>query len=175
MVTNLGGVDKLGVNAIVQVADTFNWENLAGQLQGQANRVISSDLENVNQTWGSPSSPEIVLINNARIRDSTITGYGILLLKNDVRLKDATNFKWEGLTIIYGGNSDFRCEIDSSNTTATFHGAMVLTGEDRRFDLDSGGKMNVYYSSSALNNVGSLFGSGGGWGGSAEWRLVRNY
>ncbi|MFQ5875428.1 MAG: hypothetical protein ACE5JL_16745, partial [Dehalococcoidia bacterium] len=173
LVTNLGGTNKLGKDSIIQVADTYDWEALAQELDNSPDRTISSDLDGVNQTWGSSSSPEIVLIDDSRIEDSTITGYGVLLLKNDVRLRGNTTFNWEGLVIIYGAASDFRFETDSG--TANIYGSVVLTGEDRRLDLDSGDRLNVYYSSLALSNTAPLFGSVGGWGGSVSWRLVRNY
>ncbi len=64
--------------------------------------------------------------------------------------------------------------LASQKGTALLVTLMVLTGEDRRLGLDNGDKLSVYYSSLALSIVGSLLGSGSGWGGSASWRLVRN-
>ncbi|MEX1139410.1 MAG: hypothetical protein WEB33_01725 [Bacteroidota bacterium] len=106
-----------------------------------------------NITWGSPDDPKIVVCYTP---DTTVSvkfagnceGWGILVVHGDLNL--AGTFKWHGLVIAYGDQSQIR--VSASVGTPEIYGALIMSGgPNSSFQMK--GNVSMNYSSEALEQA----------------------
>ncbi len=109
------------------------WDNLANQLIPLANRTLNIP-ENLTgtHTWGTPSAPEITVINAIDIKIQTgavVNGAGVLIINNLGELElDHGIFNWQGLILIRGtGELEVEFEGDNDSTARIFGGLIMRT------------------------------------------------
>lgn len=111
----------------------------------QADSPINADI-----TWGSPDDPKIVVCYTPDTTVSvkfngTCEGWGILVVHGDLNL--AGKFKWHGLVIAYGDQSQIR--VTAAAGTPEIYGALIMSGgPGSSFQMK--GSVSMNYSSQAI-------------------------
>jgi len=106
-----------------------------------------------NLTWGAPDDPKIVVCYTPDTTTSVkfagnCEGWGILVVHGDLNL--AGSFKWHGLVIAYGDQSQIR--VSASVGTPEIYGGLIMSGgPGSSFQMK--GNVSMNYSSEALEQA----------------------
>ena len=103
-------------------------------------------------TFGSPTDPVVVYITDElRVEDDVMTGYGVLIVNDEVEVDDPGFLNWTGI-VLFGACptcSDFEFEPDNALIT----GSVVVGGED--IEIEDNGI--VRYSCAAIELANGVF------------------
>lgn len=78
---------------------------------------------NLASSYGSASSPAIVQITDSSLVLSTsLTGYGVLVVPNDLEVNVGGTLQWTGIVLVQGGNATFKL----TGGTGQINGALML-------------------------------------------------
>jgi hypothetical protein len=149
---NVSGVG--GTPDIVTAPSRMDLDALKAYLKENADRTFDgSTTFNGNDTYGSPSDPEIVVVSGDAKFNGNVSGHGVLLVEGDISFMSG-NFKWTGLVFVSTpGGEPMAYDVDFSGN-AQIHGGVLLqsdsdSGVDLSFDIK--GNSGIYYSSEALD------------------------
>lgn len=103
----LGGYGNLNLGVTLGgISDEGYLRDLVGCLLTAVSTVVD-DTDNLlsgglysDQSFGTPTSPEITMVEGDATFDGTTRGYGILLVEGDLVTED--DFVWEGLVMAFG-------------------------------------------------------------------------
>ncbi len=104
-------------------------------------------------TFGSPAAPVVVYIEDELRVEAIMTGYGILIVNEELEVDDPGFLNWYGI-VIFGACptcSDFEFEPDN----AIIYGSVVVGGED--IEIEDNGI--VRYSCAAIEMANGVFGN----------------
>jgi hypothetical protein len=96
------------------------------------------------QNIGSPSSPEIVVVNGDVTLDNGFEGYGILYVDGNLTINNGA--MWYGIVFVTGGDSELEMKKDSY-----IEGTLFLDGIE---EMDMKKDTRVQYNSEALEMLG---------------------
>ncbi len=102
-------------------------------------------------TFGSPAAPVVVYIEDELRVEANMTGYGILIVNEELEVDDPGFLNWYGI-VIFGACptcSDFEFEPDN----AIIYGSVVVGGED--IEIEDNGI--VRYSCAAIEMANGVF------------------
>ncbi len=93
-------------------------------------------------SWGTPASPEIVLIKNNTKISGNVSGCGVLVVEGDCVLTG--NFTWQGIVVVKGN-------LQVGQGSAEIWGAMLIENPNATVEVDLRGSFDCRYSTQALN------------------------
>lgn len=141
-------VNKIYNDAITNVSDTHNGENISG-------------------VYGSAASPVVLHVTGDAILDGKLQGYGVLVVDGDLDTASG-NLQWEGAVIV-NKESDLLFRLDE--WSRIFGGVIIMNGSSA-FNMPANGTLDMTYyaSNSSMNSalmlkpvghsVSTLFSSG---------------
>jgi len=143
---------------------------LADQLCGAPGSItlstpVSGTLALTNQSWGSPTTPQLRCVEGVSGNGNGVTltgdsnGAGILIVRNADLILNGT-FRWEGLILVTG--SAVRLKTGASSTTNIFGSILVVENGKPALGaatLDIQGIFRSAFSRSALNGAAGLLSS----------------
>jgi hypothetical protein len=93
-------------------------------------------------TWGTKQAPMITVITGDSELKGDLTGYGILIVQGNLKIKD--KFDWDGLIIV-----DDNFEVSpSKKTDAALRGAIITNADgDSKAKIKIGENADICYSS----------------------------
>ncbi|HSM88007.1 MAG TPA: hypothetical protein VLT16_17760 [Candidatus Limnocylindrales bacterium] len=111
-------------------------------------------------TYGSVGNPAIVVITDTSLvlQSTTLTGYGILVVPNDLEITNST-FQWTGIVLVQSGNGQF---LVGSGANGFINGALLLqpganTAANLRSNTSTSSAFRISYSCDAIDMAfGSL-------------------
>jgi hypothetical protein len=111
----------------------------------QANYFAASST-NLAMTYGTRSSPAVVVLNGSglKLQNTTLAGYGILVVPNGLEISNAT-LQWNGIVVIQGTNGKF---VIGAGANGFINGALLL---------QSGSAMNLQTSASGSSAFRLLY------------------
>lgn len=119
-----------------------------------ATTITSNTLNGGTYSYGSLSNPSIVVASGALdIKGgATFTGYGILVVPNNLRIEDAV-FNWTGIVLVQPPSGEFRLDTGSSGT---INGALYVTAQangtvNLRTSDSPGNSFRISYSCDAVS------------------------
>ncbi len=119
---------------------------------GQPNyfNVTSSNITTPT-TYGSPTNPAIVVASSNTLEiQANVTGYGVLVVPNNLRI-DAATFNWTGIVMVLPPTGEFRLDTGANGF---INGALLLqsgsTVDVRTSDSDSN-PFRISYSCDAID------------------------
>ena len=126
---------------------------LYNEAKAVADVTIPGGSINGNNSYGSPASPAVVVVNGDATVSGQMSGYGVLLIDGDLSLGSG-QFTWEG--IVLAKNDGLNANLSGN---ATIYGAMVLIGDDagggcqggRALCFGMSGQSGVYFSTEAIS------------------------
>lgn len=130
---------------------------LYNEAKAAADVTIPGGSINGNNTYGSPASPVVVVVNGNATVSGQMSGYGVLLIDGDLSLGSG-QFTWEG--IVLAKNDGLNANLSGN---ANIYGAMILIGDDagggcqggRALCFGMSGQSGVYYSTEAISRLAS--------------------
>lgn len=140
---------------IVNVGDALDPEAIAEQYRNMATLVFNQDhitssydpYNNVS-TWGTPTAPEVVWVQNDVFINGNVTGTGVLVIDGNFVVNG--NFTWEGLVVVMG-------DFTVGSGSAEIWGAMLVASIGATVSVDIGGSFDMRYSTEALGYLGNQF------------------
>ena len=150
-ITGSGG----GEPDIVNVGEVLDPEEIAEQYRNMATLVFneshissSYDPYNNDETWGTPTDPEVVWVQNDVHINGNVTGTGVLVIDGNFKVNG--NFTWEGLVIVMG-------DFTVGSGSAEIWGAMLVASIGATVNVDIGGSFDMRFSTEALAYLGNQF------------------
>ncbi len=140
---------------ISNIGDVVDAETLAEQYRNMATLVLngshytsSTDPYNNDSTWGTPTDPEVVWVQNDVFINGNTTGCGVLLIDGNFKVNG--NFTWEGIVIVMG-------DFTVGSGSAEIWGAMLVAKENAVVNVDIGGSFDMRFSTEAIGFLGNQF------------------
>ena len=123
-----------------------------GLAQNNLNSV--KDGKYKDATWGTYANPMVTQITGNAELKGDISGYGVLIVQGDLKIKDSFDFK--GLVIV---DDNFEIHPDKK-TDATIMGSLITNADgDSKAKLKVGKNSQIYYSSDVLTKIGVQYGT----------------
>lgn len=129
-----------------------DFEQLINDFKTNATRNYSSKTVS-SANWGTPSSPEIVVIKDKlQVTSGDLNGYGILIIEGeDVQLQVEDDFNWQGLVIFNGETVQVQVAKGDMNIDG-----LVYSVGSRTLRKAQNTKTQIQVQSGSLNIHGSL-------------------
>jgi Tfp pilus assembly protein PilX len=137
--------DKLDVKQMIQ-------DILAlGLAQNTLNKV--KDGKYKDSTWGTYDNPMITQLTGSAELKGDISGYGVLIVQGDFKIKETFDFK--GLVIV---DDNFELHPDKKN--GSIMGGLITNADgDSKAHLKIGKNSQIYYSREVLTKIGVQYGN----------------
>lgn len=140
---------------ITNVGEVLSPEEIAEQYRNMATLVFNQDhitssydpYNNVS-TWGTPTAPEVVWVQNDVFINGNVRGTGVLVIDGDFVVNG--NFTWEGLVVVMG-------DFTVGSGSAEIWGGMLVASIGATVSVDIGGSFDMRYSTEALGYLGNQF------------------
>jgi hypothetical protein len=112
---------------------------------------------NLAPSYGSSTKPAIVVITDSslKLQSTTLSGYGVLVVPNDLEINNANGLQWTGIVLVQSGNAQFAV---GSGASGFINGALLLQPSNGSASLSSGSApFRITYSCDAIDMAfGSL-------------------
>ncbi len=161
-IQSLGGKPERihGVDGNADVIDgsfALDPNAIYNEAKSVTDQTIPGGTINGNNTYGSPGSPAVVVVNGDVAVSGQMSGYGVLVIDGDLTLGSG-QFTWEGLVIAKADG--LRANLAGN---ASIYGALILIGEDSGGGCSGGralcygmsGQSGVYFSTHAISRLAS--------------------
>lgn len=140
---------------IDNVGEVLDTEAIAEQYRNMATLVFDQDhitssydpYNNVS-TWGTPTAPEVVWVQNDVFINGNVTGTGVLVIDGNFIVNGT--FRWEGLVVVMG-------DFTVGSGSADIWGGMLVSSIGATVSVDIGGNFSMRYSTEALGYLGNQF------------------
>ncbi len=108
----------------------------------------------VDVTFGSPTNPVVVYVSNElEVGSVTMTGYGILIVNEEVEVNAPGFLNWTGIVLFGVCPTCIPDEFEMEADNAMIYGSVIVGGEEIEFE-EAG---NVRYSCEAIAIANGVF------------------
>ena len=104
-------------------------------------------------TFGSPTNPVVVYVSNELQVDVTMTGYGVLIVNEEVEVDNPGFLNWTGIVLFGACPTCIPDEFEMEADNALIYGSVVVGGEEIEFE-ESG---TIRYSCEAIEIANGVF------------------
>ena len=128
--------------------------------RGQANYVEVTSASLMPAPYGTQSSPKIVVVTDSslNLQTTTLSGFGILVVPNDLEVNMANGLQWTGIVLVQppagtAGSAQFKVGASGSGS---INGALLLqpsAGSPANLITSGSGPFQISYSCDAIDLV----------------------
>lgn len=127
----IGGPGNQGSGSMYQAGQSTTLPNEVTALSnfvkaslGQPNYTAVS-AAGLAPSYGSQGNPAIVVITDTslKLQNTSLSGYGVLVVPNDLEINSGGNLQWTGIVLVQGGSAQFKV---TSGGSGTINGALLL-------------------------------------------------
>ncbi len=127
----IGGPGNQGSGSMYQAGQSTTLPNEVTTLsqfvnagKGQPNYTAVSSA-GLASSYGAQGNPAILVITDTslKLQNTSLSGYGVLVVPNDLEINSGGNLQWTGIVLVQGGSAQFKV---TSGGSGTINGALLL-------------------------------------------------